>query len=128
MKNMKNIKDMKMWFDSELDFQHKTVVLLLIGSALFALVMLAIFTSPTILQGLKSIFTRPNPEWVYGKASDYLPGVGELPAGFQLVDAESGPIPLDHGDFYRSIFYNPVLGQQQREDKILFSGGLYDDV
>jgi len=122
MKNMKNR------FDSELDQQQKIVVLMLIATAFFALVMLIIFISPTIFQGLRTIFTRKNPEWIYGNASDYLPGVGELPAGFLQVEAESGPIELDHGNFYRSIFINPDHEQQQREVKILYSAGVYDDI
>jgi len=128
MKNMINFKNIKKWFDAELDFQHKIVVLLLVGSAFFALIMLVIFISPTIFQGLRTIFTRKDPAWIYGNASDYLPGVAELPTGFRLVEAESGPIPLDHGNYYRSTFINPDYEQLQREVKILYSAGIYDDV
>jgi hypothetical protein len=116
------------WFLTELDPVHKIVVSLLVGSALFALVMLTVFVSPTIFQGLKTVFARRDPAWIYGNASDYLPGVPELPPGFILVDAESGPIPLDHGNFFRSTFINPGLEQQEREGKLLFSAGIYEDI
>ena len=122
------MKKIKKLFDTQLDQQQKIVVLLLVGSAFLALVMLIGFISPTIFQGLRSIFARQDPEWIYGSASEYLPGVGELPAGFLLVDSESGSIPLDHGDFYRSIFINPDHEQQQREVKILYSAGIYETI
>ncbi len=111
-------------FDSELDQHQKIVVLLLIATAFITLIMLIGFISPTIFQGLRTIFTRKDPEGINGNASDYLPGVGELPAGFHLVEAESGPIELDHGNFYRSIFINPDHEHQQREVKILYSAGV----
>jgi hypothetical protein len=122
------MKNMKKRFDSELDQQQKIVVLMLIATALIALIMLIGFISPTIFQGLRSIFTRQDPAWISGNARDYLPGVAELPAGFILVEAESGPIQLDHGDFYRSTFINPDLEQQQREGKIHYSDGIYENI
>jgi len=122
------MKNMKKRFDSELDQQQKIVVLLLIATAFITLIMLIGFISPTIFQGLRTIFTRKDPEWINGNASDYLPGVGELPAGFRLVEAESGPIELDHGNFYRSIFINPDHEHQQREVKILYSAGVYENI
>lgn len=131
MKNKKSLVDFKKlrkWFDTELDLLHKIVVILLVGSAFFALVILVIFISPTIFQGLRTIFTGKNPAWIYGNTIDYLPTVGELPEGFQLVDVESGPIPLDHGNFYRSTFINRYHESQQREVKVLYSAGIYDDV
>jgi hypothetical protein len=125
---MVDFKKLKKWFDSELDLIHKIVVLMLVGAAFLALVTLVFFISPTIFQGLKTIFTRRDPAWIYGNASDYLPGVGELPPGFQLVEAESGPILLDHGNFYRSTFFNADHEQQQREVKILYSAGVYENI
>jgi|GEM_PF-5915647 len=122
------MKDLKKRFYSDLNNQQKTVVLLLVGSAFFALVMLAIFISPTIFQGLRTIFSSRDPEWIYGNASDYLPGMRELPSGFILVEAESGPILLDHGNFYRSTFYDPDHEVQQREVKVLYSAGVYENI
>ena len=115
-------------FDTELDSQQKIVVVLLIATALVALVMLIGFISPTIFQGLRSVFARKDPAWVYGNASEYLPAVGELPAGFRLVDSESGPIPLDYASFHRSTFIYPEQEQQQREGKVLYSVGVYKNI
>lgn len=122
------MKNLKKRFDTELDPQQKIVVLLLIASAGIALILLIGFISPTLFQGLRTIFAPKDPAWIYGNASDYLPGVGELPAGFRLVEAESGQIPLDHGNFYRSTFFNPEQEQQQREVKVLFSAGVYENI
>jgi hypothetical protein len=124
----KRFLQLKKWFNSELNLQQKIVVLLLVGSALVAMLTLIGFISPTISQGLRAIFSRADPEWVYGNASDYLPGVGELPAGFQFVESESGPIALEHGDFYRSTFINPGQEQQNREVKVLYSAGVYQNI
>ena len=122
------MNNMKKRFDSELDQSQKIVVVLLIATAFITLIMLIGFISPTIFQGLRTIFTRKDPAWIYGNASDHLPGVGELPAGFLWVEAESGPIELEHGNFYRSTFVNPDHEQQQREVKILYSAGVYENI
>lgn len=122
------MEKLKKWFETELDRQHKIVVVMLIATAGIALIMLLGFIAPTIFQGLRSIFTGRNSEWIYGNASDYLPGVGELPPGFRLVEAESGPIELDYANFYRSTYINPEQEQQQREVKVLYSAGIYETV